>query len=308
MRVLIAGAAGLIGREAMSAAWPGEWTVIGLDHAALDIVEADAVTAVARRESPDLIVNLAAYTAVDRAESERDRAYAVNAQGPANLGRASAELGIPLIHFSTDYVFDGAKGAPYVEDDRVAPLSVYGASKEAGERAVREAALRHIVLRTSWVYGDSTTNFVRTMLGLAETRDEMRVVGDQHGSPTWARDLAGALVRLAAALAAGSRAWGTYHFCGDGGVSRAEYAEAIFERAASFGLRRPRVIRVGTADMPTHARRPADSRLDCGKIARVFGIHAPPWRDSLSRMVDEYLKAIRQTARPSRDGAAMSKC
>ncbi|HTH97036.1 MAG TPA: dTDP-4-dehydrorhamnose reductase [Stellaceae bacterium] len=289
MKVLVTGSHGQIGRACLEAPWPKDWQLIGLDRAGLDITDRPSITTACERHRPDLVINLAAYTAVDRAESEPALAFAVNEAGPEHLAIACDRRRIPLIHLSTDYVFDGAKPSPYVEEDPVAPLSVYGTSKATGEHVVRMRLDRHIILRTSWVYGVHGANFVKTMLRLAESYDELRVVDDQWGAPTSAEDITQALVTLAQAIADGSQCWGTYHFTGSGHTSWAGFAEAIIAAAAPVTKRAPKVARITTADYPTPARRPVNSRLDCGKIARDFGIVAPDWRVSLSRMLDRHL-------------------
>ena len=275
----------------MRAAWPAAFSLRAFDRAAADITRREAVAAALDAAHPDLVVNLAAYTAVDRAESEPAAAHAVNCAGAANVAAACARRGTPLIHLSTDYVFDGDKRGAYVEDDSVNPLGVYGRTKEAGERAVREALPRHVILRTSWVYGAFGQNFVKTMLRLGAERPVLRVVADQHGSPTAAADIAAALVAITARLGEPDPPWGTYHFAGGGGVTTWHgFAEAIFALAAPRLGPMPRVEAIATADYPTAARRPANSVLDCAKIARAFGVAAPPWRESLARVVAELVE------------------
>ncbi|HVH74868.1 MAG TPA: dTDP-4-dehydrorhamnose reductase [Stellaceae bacterium] len=288
MRVLVFGGGGQVGFDLARARWPEGFALRSLDRAEADITEPAAIAAALAAEPPDLVVNLAAYTAVDRAESESERAWAVNCAGAGNVARAASTRGVPLVHISTDYVFDGTKSGPYREEDPVNPLGQYGASKEAGERAVREAAPRHVILRTQWVYGVAGANFVKTMLRLGRERDVVRVVADQWGGPTAAADLARAIVAIAQQIAAGSVAWGTYHYAGAGAVSWHGFAEAIFDLAAPYLGRRPRLERVATADYPTPARRPLNSVLDCEKIRRDFGITPRPWRQSLEAMLGEY--------------------
>ncbi|HEV2303490.1 MAG TPA: dTDP-4-dehydrorhamnose reductase [Stellaceae bacterium] len=290
MRVLAFGGGGQVGFDLARARWPEGFALRSLDRAEADITEPAAVAAALAAEPPDLVVNLAAYTAVDRAESESGRAWAVNCAGAGNVARACATRGVPLVHLSTDYVFDGTKEGPYREDDAVNPLGQYGASKEAGERAVREAAPRHVILRTQWVYGVAGANFVKTMLRLGRERDLVRVVADQWGGPTAAADLARAIVAVAGRIAAGPSAWGTYHYAGAGAVTWHGFAEAIFDLAAARLGRRPKVEAIATADYPTPARRPRNSVLDCGKIGRDWGIVPPPWRDGLAATLAEYLE------------------
>jgi dTDP-4-dehydrorhamnose reductase len=290
VRVLVFGGGGQVGFDLARARWPEGFALRALDRAEADITEPAAIAAALAAELPDLAVNLAAYTAVDRAESERERAWAVNCAGAENVARACSTRGVPLVHISTDYVFDGTKSGPYREKDPVNPLGQYGASKEAGERAVREALGAHVILRTQWVYGVAGANFVKTMLRLGRERDVVRVVADQWGGPTAAADLAHAIVAIAERIAAGSAAWGTYHYAGAGAVTWHGFAEAIFDLAAPRLGRRPKVERVATADYPTPARRPLNSVLDCGKIGRDYGIVPPPWRDGLAAMLAEYLE------------------
>ena len=231
-------------------------------------------------EKPDLVINAAAYTAVDKAESEPELAFAVNRDGPAALAEACQAIGAPLIHVSTDYVFDGSKRGAYVEEDPVNPASVYGASKEAGESAIRARLPAHVIIRSSWIYAPMGQNFVRTMLRLGRERPELRVVDDQTGSPTAAEELARAVQGAAGALLAGGRDYGTFHFAGSGSTSWFGLAEAIFELAEGP---RPRLIPIPTSGYPTPARRPANSVLDSSKFARLYGVTARPWRDSLAR-------------------------
>ena len=240
-----------------------------------------------------LIVNAAAYTAVDAAEGDAAAAERANAAGPALLAAHCARRGIPLVHISTDYVFDGSKGAPYVETDPTAPLGVYGATKLAGEQAVMAAWPRTVILRTAWVYSATGRNFARTMLGAARKTDTLRVVADQRGCPTTAADLAAAIVAIAPRLSDG---WedglaGIYHAAGGGETTWHGLAVALFEEAARHGMKMPTVTPIATSDWPTPVRRPADSRLDCGKLARVFGVALPHWRDSVAPVVDAWFAA-----------------
>jgi dTDP-4-dehydrorhamnose reductase len=281
MRVLIIGAGGQVGHELMRAAWPTHATVTGLARADLDITDRSAVVSAMRNDPWDLVVNVAAFTAVDRAESERDAAFAVNRDGAANVAQACASRGIPLVHLSTDYVFDGTKAGAYTEDDPIAPLNVYGASKAAGEHAVRASLAEHIIVRTSWVYGARGHNFVKTMLRLGGERDELAIVDDQWGNPTAAADIAAAIVGIAARL----RRWGTYHYCGAGTTTWYRLAVRIFELWSP--RRRPSLRPIASAEYPTPARRPANSALDCRRIVEAFGVARPRWEDSLARVLAE---------------------
>lgn len=242
--------------------------------------------------APWLVVNAAAYTAVDAAETDRDAAFRANCHGPAELARLCARAGIPLIHVSTDYVFDGAKGAAYVETDGTAPQGVYGASKLAGEQAVLDICPKAIVLRTSWVYSAIGKNFVRTMLALGQTRDRLTVVADQKGCPTAAPDLAAGILAMAARI--GTEGWqtrfaGVFHASGTGWTTWLGLATAAFAVAARHGVPMPDLVPITTADWPTPARRPADSRLNCDKLATIYGLRLPDWRDGLTRTIDAML-------------------
>lgn len=296
MRVFVAGNRGQLGTELMRASWPAGTVVVGEDLPALDITHADAVEAQVRAAQPDLLVNAAAYTAVDKAEADPLTARAVNATAPGTLARLAKELGIPLVHVSTDYVFDGAKPSAYVEDDPIAPLGVYGETKAAGERAVREALAEHLILRTSWVYASHGANFVKTMLRLAGERDVLRVVADQRGRPTGARDLAQAIVARAPAMVLRNPAhgvggaafpWGTYHFACAGETTWHGLAARTIALAAPRTGKRPDVQPIATADYPTPARRPANSVLDTTKYERTFGVTIRTWQDSLAEVVGE---------------------
>jgi dTDP-4-dehydrorhamnose reductase len=279
VRVLVFGAAGQVGHEVCRAAWPASVELTPLDRSSGDITKPAAVDGLIRQQRPDLVINLAAYTAVDRAESEPELAWAVNCAGAAHIASACGDHGTALIQLSTDYVFDGTKPGPYSEDDPVNPLGVYGCSKEAGERAVRAAAERH------------------TMLRLGAERPILRVVADQHGCPTAARDIASALVAIARQIEQRTASSGTFHFAGDGATSWHGFAEEIVEHAARSNAWRsqpkPRVEAITTDQYPTPAQRPMNSVLDCRKIGETFGITPPPWRASLQTVLDEILAANR---------------
>jgi dTDP-4-dehydrorhamnose reductase len=267
-------------------------TAPGVHHAgrpAFDFDRPETIEAVFRAAAPRVVVNAAAYTAVDAAETDTDAAYRANRDGPALLARLCAEADIPLIHVSTDYVFDGAKTEPYVETDPVAPQGVYGASKLAGEQAVLSSRAKAIILRTAWVYAATGKNFVRTMLTVGKSRPKLTVVADQHGCPTTATDLANAILDIVARLdATGWQAGyqGVFHAAGSGATTWFGLAVATFEEASRHGANVPEVAPIATADWPTPAKRPANSRLDCTRLHDVFGVRLPPWRDSLTRTVD----------------------
>jgi dTDP-4-dehydrorhamnose reductase len=254
----------------------------------LDFERPDSIAPAFTAAAPRLVVNAIAYTAVDAAEDDADAAFRVNRDGPAELARLCEAAGVPLIHVSTDYVYDGLKGAPYVETDATAPQGVYGASKLAGEQAVLAACARAIVLRTSWLYSPVGKNFVRTMLAAAQRNSRLRVVADQTGCPTSAPDLADAILTIAAGLL--TRGWedrfaGVYHAAGTGATTWHGLATEIFAVAARHGRAVPEVAPIATADWPTRAKRPPDSRLDCGRLEAVFGVRLPPWQDALARTV-----------------------
>jgi len=291
MKLLLLGGNGQVGRE-LRRALPGLGEVVVATRAgaegalAADFDVPDSVGELVRRIAPDVVVNAAAYTAVDRAESEPDAAFRVNALAPAAIAQACAATGALLLHYSTDYVFDGSASRPYREDDATAPLGVYGASKLAGEEAVRASGARHAILRTAWVYAAHGKNFLHTMLRLAHERDELRVVGDQIGAPTPAGWIADASARI---IAQGLPASGTWHLVAAGETSWHGFAEAIMDEALAAGLlvRGPRVLPITTADYPTPARRPAYSVLDTNRLPKDFGVTAPDWRDGLHAVIAE---------------------
>jgi dTDP-4-dehydrorhamnose reductase len=279
--IIVFGGTGQLGRELVRAAGARGVMLQAALRAQVDIADAAAVAAALKRWQPDLVVNAAAYTNVDGAESHLAEARRANELGPAVVAEACAAAGAALIHISTDYVFDGSKEGAYVESDPVCPLSVYGKTKAAGEEAVRRAHKHHVILRTAWIYSEFGHNFLKTVLRLAETRDELRIVADQLGSPTSARELAEAILHIAPRLAAEVRLSGTYHFTADGVTSWHGFAECIVAAAAPVTGRQPRVTPITTADYPTPAKRPANSRLDCSLFARTFGLSACPWREAV---------------------------
>jgi dTDP-4-dehydrorhamnose reductase len=280
MKILLTGCAGQLGRELKrSLASLGE--LVACDRRQLDLADPDALRAAVRSIAPSVIINAAAYTAVDKAEAETELADAINATAPGLLAEEAKRLGSLLIHYSTDYVFDGTKATPYQEDDATTPLSAYGRSKRQGEIAIAAAGARHLILRTSWVYGLHGTNFMKTMLRLARERDELRVVGDQIGAPTWSRHLADVTALI---LASRSTAEGLYHLAAAGETSWHGYAAAIFAEARAAGLleKSPTVQRITSAEYPLPAPRPANSRLDCTRFTSDFGMTLPDWRTGLA--------------------------
>jgi dTDP-4-dehydrorhamnose reductase len=282
--ILVFGGNGQLGQELARAGAQRRVPLVGLGRSETDIADAAAIARAIAQHRPQLVVNAAAYTKVDLAETEVEAARLGNEIGPGLLAKACADAGVPLVHISTDYVFDGTKSGPYVETDPVAPTGSYGRSKAAGEAAVRAANPHHVIIRTAWVYGAFGNNFLKTMLRLAATRDELRVVADQRGCPTSTADLADAILGIAPRLIAGEDLWGTYHFAGSGVTTWHGFASRIVAAQAPLTGRTPRVTPITSADYPTPARRPANSALDCGKFARVFGIHARPWEDEADRI------------------------
>jgi dTDP-4-dehydrorhamnose reductase len=291
MRIAVTGRTGQVALSLAERAARSH-TVTLLGRPALDLAQPATILPALEAACPDLVINAAAYTAVDAAEDDRDAAFLVNAEGAGHVAAAAARLGVPVIQLSTDYVFDGTAFAPYNETAATNPLGVYGASKLAGEAAVAAANPRHLIVRTAWVYSPFGRNFVRTMLTLAQTRDEVGVVADQHGNPTSALDIADGLLAAATALAApGFTAWGTYHLAGTNETTWAGLARAVFEASRELGGPAANVRDLSTAEYPTRARRPANSRLATEKFARTFGGAAPDWHASVAVVVRRLLEA-----------------
>jgi len=281
--ILITGAGGQVGHEL--ATCRTRHSLIALNRSQLDICDATQVGEVFADLRPGLVINAAAYTQVDRAEQEADLAFAVNRDGVANLAEACALADIPLLHLSTDYVFDGRLERAYRETDPIAPLGVYGKSKAAGEIALRERLAKHVILRTSWVFSVTGSNFVKTMLRLGRERRELGIVDDQRGCPTSARSIASALLQIGDVCLQGeSPAWGTYHYCNRPATSWYGFARAIFARARGFdGLE---LNPITTADYPTPAQRPGNSVLDCSAIEANFGIVQADWERELEDVLE----------------------
>lgn len=290
-RMAVTGRAGQVVLSLAEGAEAAGYSLVTLARPEVDLAEPASVEAALLALAPDIVVSAAAYTAVDKAESEPDLAMRVNRDGPMMLARTASRLGIPIVHLSTDYVFDGTKGAPYLETDAVSPLGVYGATKLAGERAIAEASDDYAILRTSWVYSPFGANFVKTMLRLAASRDRLTVVADQRGRPSYAPDIAVGIFTVASHLLETSapEGRGVFHLTGGGDTTWHAFAAAIVAGAAERGGRRVPVDPITTADYPTPARRPADSRLDCGKIERIHGVALPDWRVSLDACLDRLM-------------------
>ena len=273
--------------------------IVALGQPQLDLSsDPNSIVAAVRASRPDAVVSAAAYTAVDKAESERDLAFAINAEGPRAIAMAARDLSVPLVQISTDYVFDGSKNEPYVEQDPTGPASVYGASKRAGEEAVLATHDNSAILRTAWVYSPFSANFVKTMLRLAGDRDEVGVVADQRGNPTSALDIAEAIVSVLENLQASNdpELRGVFHMTASGEGSWADFADAIFQSSGSRGGPTAVVRRIETRDYPTPAKRPANSRLDSSKLARLHGVRLPDWRQSTDEVVERLLKSLKVTA------------
>jgi dTDP-4-dehydrorhamnose reductase len=287
--ILLTGGDGQLGTEIRRLA-PPHWRIAAPDERELDLTDLDGVAAAVAARPWSAVISGGAYTAVDKAESDVVTAWRINALGPAALAAATAKAGIPLIQISTDYVFSGEKSGYYVEDDPVAPLGVYGASKEAGEQAVRTANPRHVILRTAWLVSPHGNNFVKTMLRLGAERPQLRVVDDQRGCPTSATDLAGAAIAIAERLIGDPASpTGDYHFVNAGEASWCEFARAIFQAAEAYGRAAPKVEAITAAEYPTPARRPANSRLSTDKIRRDFGVRPRHWREALDEIVARLL-------------------
>ncbi len=286
MKILITGSNGQVG-YCLTERLEKKATILSLDYDGLDITDKKAVQKTVADFNPDYIINAAAHTAVDRAEQEAELSYAINQDGPLYLAQAANECGAVILHISTDYVFDGEGQLPYQEIDNTNPQGIYGHSKLAGEIAVAEYCPKHLILRTAWVFGEHGNNFVKTMLRLAQTRDELTIVGDQFGGPTYAGDIADALIAMVEYIEAGNKpAWGIYHFSGMPYASWYDFAKAIFKVAEDFNVlqKQPAVTAISTSAYPTPAKRPENSRLDCTKIASQFGIKPSDWKRALNNI------------------------
>lgn len=289
MKVLITGCNGQVGHCLVSQL-EDKAEILALDVEQLDITNKKQVFDTVSRFKPDFIINAAAHTAVDKAETEEALSYRINRDGPQYLAQAAESIDACLLHISTDYVFEGNKNGLYVENDKTNPQGVYGVTKLAGEHAVQEYCTKHIILRTAWVFGEHGNNFIKTMLRLGGERDALSIVGDQFGGPTYAGDIAGALISIAEQVEKGSTDWGIYHFSGEPHVSWFEFAQEIFKQAANKQLleNTPELTAITTSEFPTAAKRPENSKLDCTKIKSIFGIKPSDWKLALNR-IEEYL-------------------
>lgn len=293
MRIAVTGREGQLVRSLVEMSADEAWKIIPLGRPEFDLAEPERGADRLRALAPDVIVNAAAYTAVDQAELEPDLAFRINAEAPGGLARIASRMDVPLIQISTDYVFDGGKNEPYTEGDAVNPLGVYGRSKLEGEERVRSEQPDHAIIRTAWVYSPFSRNFLKTMAGLAGTRDEVAVVSDQRGNPTSALELANALGRLLRCWSAGERTGlgETYHVAGSGEATWSAFAEEIFRVCESMGAPPMRVRPIATEDWPTRATRPRNSQLDCAKFAADFGWRMPPWQKSAEQVTRRVFSA-----------------
>lgn len=288
MKILITGAQGQVGSELVIMAGEAAYTVVAASRSVLDITQAEKVITCFQQVKPDIVINAAAYTAVDKAENEQDIAYAINRDGAKNLAVACSLHNIPLLHISTDYVFDGTNAEPYSENDTTSPLGVYGQSKWQGEQAIRDNMAHYIILRVAWVFGTHGNNFVKTMLRLGKERDTLGIVADQFGGPTPASAIAKTLITLANLYRKNNTLeWGTYHYCGAPQTTWYDFAINIFQQAKDSGLfeKELQLNPITTEQYPTPARRPQNSMLDCSKIKTTYNVEMPDWRLALKDML-----------------------
>jgi dTDP-4-dehydrorhamnose reductase len=291
MKLLVIGSKGQLGSELVSKCSKNDFSFLALDLPEFNITDPSQVEKTLANFKPAIVINASAYTNVDEAETDSEIAFSVNRDGPANLALSCDKKRIPIIHISTDYVFDGSKGQPYFESDPVSPLGVYGKSKEEGESKLRFSNKQHIILRTSWLYGTHGSNFVKTMLRLGNEKEIIKVVSDQYGCPTCAADLAEAVMDISKHITQNFKiSWGTYHYCGHGITTWHKFAKTIFEIASQYqNYKVSNVEAITTAQYPTRAKRPAFSALDCGLIKKHFGINIKPWQESLKKTIERIL-------------------
>lgn len=284
--ILVLGAAGLLGRALIKASDKARRITVGLSRTDCDVTDGAAIERALDAYRPRLVVNASAYTDVDGAETERATAVAVNATGPENIARAAAQTAVPVVHVSTDCVFDGTGRRPYREDDNVAPLGVYGQSKADGEARLRTVQPEHVILRTAWLFGEHGRGFVQFAIASVLAGRSIQAITDQTGSPTAAIDLAEAILAVSRAIDDGSVSWGTYHYAGDDPATRMEVAKAVFEAAGALGRQVPEIVPVELADFPAAARRPKYSALDSSRFVRTFAFPASDWKNRVARLVE----------------------
>jgi dTDP-4-dehydrorhamnose reductase len=292
MNILVTGCRGMLGQDLVPCFRRAGFDMHCADIAEMDITKAKLVLDYVGSTEPDLVMNCSAYTAVDHAESEQEAAFAVNRDGAANLAAACVKIGIPMIHLSTDYVFDGQGSVPYREDDPQNPIGVYARSKWEGEESVRIKLDRHIIVRTSWLFGVHGNNFVKTILRLSAERDEVKIVSDQRGCPTWTIHLSDGLAAIAERIRSDHEAvaWGTYHYCGRDDTTWYDFAIDIIKKARLYKeLRVSEIVPIRTSEYPTSAKRPMYSVLDCGRIRREFGVEQKEWKEGLKAVIKELL-------------------
>ena len=293
VRIIVTGSSGMLAGDLIPELEQSGFAVVRYDLPEYDITDGEKLSNQIKTDNPSLIINCAAYTAVDKAESEPQKAYAVNCDGVKNLAAVCKAVEIPLVHISTDYLFDGEKEQPYTETDRANPLSVYGQSKLEGEGAVRSILPNHLILRTAWLYGVHGGNFVKTILRLAREKDVLRIIDDQFGCPTWSGDLSRIINNIIQRLekVSGSNLWGTYHVCATGKTSWYGFACAIIDEARKYEKLAVReIIPISTKEYPLPAKRPPMSVLDIGKLTQIFEINPLPWQEGLKRMFEKYYK------------------
>jgi dTDP-4-dehydrorhamnose reductase len=294
--MLVFGGSGQLALELARLASARGIALTALTHAEVDIADPTGVAAAIAKHRPALVINAAAYTKVDLAETEVEQARRGNEIGPAVLADSCNGTDVPLVHISTDYVFDGAKSSAYAETDPIHPINVYGLTKAAGEESIRRRLRRHVILRTGWVYGEFGHNFLKTIVRLASTREELRLISDQRGTPTSTRTLADAILRIAPRLLTGENIWGTYHFTGMGMTTWYGFATRIVAAQAPLTGRNPKVTAITSAEYPTPARRPANSVLDCSQFLQVFGFRADAWTDEVDAVTRAFVTTQRRMA------------
>jgi dTDP-4-dehydrorhamnose reductase len=292
MKVLLTGSKGQLGQEVEKLGMNAGLDIIPMDLPEIDITDSEMLTQIFSDLKPSIVINAAAYTAVDLAETQKDICYAVNSAGPANLTQLCDKYNARLIHISTDYVFDGKGNTPYQEDDPVSPVNVYGHSKAEGESAVIAGSGKHLVLRTSWLYGRYGKNFVKTMLRMGQEKKVIKVVNDQYGCPTCAYDLAKVIIIIAQQLESKSDTWGIYQYCGNGITTWYDFAVSIFQFAGEIGFNKiPVITSIPTSQFPTAAKRPLYTALDCSKTKSSFGVEIYPWRQSLKKTIQQIIES-----------------